>query len=78
MFMAARKYLTCNDMRAKRVTFLVKSYETRFWYFESIDMLRKFLLASMVVVVAPNSRVQLWFGLLASVCFAIVYVRCGP
>ena len=32
-------------------------------------MIRKFLLTSVVLTVDPNSRMQLWFGLVLSVAF---------
>ena len=48
------------------------------WYFESIDLLRKFLLASVVLVVAPNTKVQLWFGLVAAMVAVLVCGKLEP
>ena len=41
----------------KRVALLLSSYHDAFWFFESLDLLRKFVLTSVVVIVAPNSKV---------------------
>ena len=57
---------------------LLVSYTPSCWFFESVEMLRKFLLTSVVLVVAPNTRVQLWFGLVVSVSFAILTSTLRP
>ena len=41
-------------------------------FFESVEMLRKFLLTSVVLVVAPNTRIQLWCGLVTSIAFLLL------
>ena len=61
-----------------RVGMLLVSYTPSCWFFESVEMLRKFLLTSVVLVVAPNTRVQLWFGLVVSVSFAILTSTLRP
>ena len=55
-----------------RVGMLLASYTPTCWFFESVEMLRKFLLTSVVLIVAPNTRIQLWFGLVVSFAFAIL------
>ena len=65
------------DGRA-RVGMLLASYTPECWYFESVEMLRKFLLTSVVLVVAPNTRVQLWFGLVVSVGFMLLTATLRP
>ena len=40
-----------------RVSLLRASYTDQFWWFESLDLLRKFALASLVVHVAPTTPV---------------------
>lgn len=55
-----------------RVGMLLASYTPACWFFESVEMLRKFLLTSLVLIIAPNTRVQLWFGLIVSFAFAIL------
>lgn len=48
------------------------------WYFESVDLVRKLLLTSVVLVVEPNSKEQLWFGLVLSAGFAVVTIQTRP
>ena len=48
------------------------------WDYESIDLLRKFLLASVVLVVAPNTKMQLWFGLAAGTAAFTLCLKLEP
>ena len=74
----ARSYHACIDSRSQRVSLLVDSYQGRFWYWESVDLLRKFMQASVVSVVSPNTRVQIWFGLVIAVSAAVVFAAATP
>lgn len=67
-----------NPRGRKRVGMLLVSYTPECWYFESVEMLRKLLLSSVVIVVDPGSRVQLWFGLLCAVAFALLTATLQP
>jgi hypothetical protein len=71
------KYRSSPDGRA-RISLLLNSYTPECWYFESVDMLRKLLLTSVVTVVDPNTMVQLWFGLIVSIAFVVVTVLLRP
>ena len=53
-----------------RVYLLNSSYRDAYWYFESVDLLRKMFLAGMIVIAFPNSSFQLWLGVIGS-CFAL-------
>jgi len=60
------------------VRLLVDSYTPDFWFFESVDLLRKLLLTSVVVLVAPHTKLQLYFGqFIAQIAFAVL-LRCEP
>ena len=61
-----------------RVGILLNSYTPECWYFESIEMLRKLLLTSVVLTVDPNSKVQLWFGSVMSIAFAALTFTLRP
>ena len=61
-----------------RVGLLLVSYSPTCWYFESVEMFRRLLLTSVVLVVSPNSREQLWFGLVISMSFAVITVNLRP
>lgn len=78
LYLAARAYHDAADSRVQRVTLLCESYDQRFWYFESLDMVRKFLQVSAVAVVAPNTKLQLWFGLMIALLGVLVFAVCAP
>ena len=61
-----------------RIGVLLASYTPECWYYEAIEMIRKFLLTSVVLVVDPNSRVQLWFGLVFSIAFVLLTTALRP
>ena len=45
---------------------------------ESLEILRKFLITGIVTVVAPQTRVQLWFGTMVCVGFLMLYMHLHP
>lgn len=61
-----------------RLDLLVKSYTDDCWWFEAADLVRKLLLTSIVLQVAPGTRVQLWFGLLISMTATIANIAIKP
>ena len=75
---AASRYRACRDRRSLRVSLLLSSYHEEHWYFEILDLARKFVLASVVLVVLPGTRLQLCFALLGASTFAVIYVRAEP
>ena len=51
-----------------RAMLLLRSYDEEFWYWESLEMVRKWLLTCVVLVVVPyDSLLQVYFGLLVCV-----------
>ena len=62
----------------RRLALLVRSYGDDCWWFEAADLVRKLLLTSVVLLVAPGTRVQLWFGLLVSVAATLAMVAIKP
>ena len=80
MFVAARSHLAARRTAwwKPRVSLLLASYTGSYWWFESFDMLRKFVLASLVIQVAPGSRVQLWFGSVFASATALLYLKLSP
>lgn len=61
-----------------RVRLLLASYTDELWWFESLDLVRKFVLASLITKIDPGSRVQLWFGGFFSCVSALLYLRLAP
>lgn len=62
----------------RHISLLLNSYRDRCWWFETVDMLRKFLLTSVVLIVGPRTTVQIWFGLLMSTIATLVVVKVEP
>ena len=62
----------------KRLELLLVSYTEECWWFEAADLLRKLLLTSIVLLVAPGTRVQIWFGLLVSMVATITTIAIKP
>ena len=54
------------------------SYKYSFWFVEGIDLVRKMLLASVVLVVMEETRVQLAFGTLITLTALGVTVQYQP
>ena len=70
--------LASGDWWRPRVSLLRASYSDRFWWFETLDLLRKFALASLVVHIAPGTKIQLWFGSVVASTSALVYLKLAP
>lgn len=82
-FLLTQRHQRTTDPRARarlgrRISLLLSSYEERCWWFESADLVRKFLLTGVILNVDPGSRVQIWFGLLVSVAASILLLRVDP
>ena len=75
---STRAFVRVGSIHRQRVSLLVQSYKDHSWWFESVDLLRKFLLTGVVSLFFPNDRRQLWFGLLVASISAIVYIRREP
>lgn len=103
------KYRNDSGTRSK-ISLLFTSYAPAFWYWESIDLVRKvpaqyralpvshcisaptgslvlvraecmcgqLLLTSVVLLVDPDSKVQLWFGMGISVSMAVLTIKLAP
>ena len=56
-----------------RARLLMYSYHENYWYWESLDIFRKYLLTSVVLVVAHDSLLQVYLGVLICVV-ALVFV----
>ena len=62
----------------RQVHLLLSSYKPHYWFFEPIDLLRKLVLTSIVLLVDPNTKTQLWFGLVSSVAFCCLTIQLAP
>ena len=64
--------------RAARAKLLSRSYVNEFWWWESLEVLRKYLLTSVVSVVAPNTEMQMFFGAIISIAALVLLVGYNP
>ena len=64
--------------QVKRAKLLLYSYREGYWYWESLDIFRKYLLTSVVLVIEHDTLFQVYFGLVVCVCFALLVARHQP
>ena len=48
-------------MQRSRVALFTNTYKDQFHYWEAVDLTRKLLLTSVVLLVGPDTVLQLWF-----------------
>ena len=70
---AAYRCHMSDDLQARqKITLLVTSYRDGVWFWEGLELVRKFILTSVILQVFPGSKLQIWFG--AAVCMmSLVY-----
>ena len=57
---------------------LTTSYRPNYFFFESVDLLRKLLISSSLMIMWPRTRLQLFLGVCFSVAFTVVFIWCRP
>jgi hypothetical protein len=72
------KYAMIDTTLGNRYGTLVSTYHPGFFFFETIDMLRKLLLVGMLTVVPAGSTFQVATGMATSFLFFAAHVRCLP
>ena len=73
-----RKSNVLSERRFARAKLLLRSYMDEFWYWESLDILRKYLLTSVVMVVRSGMREQVYLGQLVCTAFVILLANRQP
>jgi hypothetical protein len=61
-----------------RVGFLFEAYRVECYYWEIVELLRKFLLTSVMSMVSPGSAAQVVMGLLVAFAAVVLYSRVSP
>ena len=62
-FLAWRLTRNCRTSRQRRrMLLLLTSYRSGLSHFEAVDLLRKLLVTSAVLAVAPGTKLQLWYN----------------
>jgi len=69
---AYRSQESADSLGQQKVSLLVASYRDGVWFWEGLELVRKFILTSVILQVFPGSKLQIWFG--AAVCMmSLVY-----
>ena len=64
---AAYRCHMSDDLRARqKIALLLVSYRDGVWFWEGLELVRKFVLTSVILQVFPGSKLQIWFG--AAIC----------
>ena len=61
-----------------RVALLTNSYQDKYHYWEAVDLVRKMLLTSVVLLVGPDTVLQLWFAAATGLAFLVLYIGLSP
>ena len=70
---------TAEDAAAsERAALLVNNYEPDFWYCEAVLLLHKLAFTGVIHLIAPETRLQLWCGMLGSLLTFILYLQARP
>jgi hypothetical protein len=63
---------------AAKYGFLYESYEPRFWYWESVEAIRRIVLTGVVSVLSPLSSTQSVFGMILALIYIGLYGQLKP
>ena len=64
--------------QVQRVSVISSSYRAQYWYFESIDLVRKLINTAVVSVAWQGTTVQLWFAAVAATLTLFAYSMLQP
>eukprot|EP00966_Prymnesium_polylepis_P056163 1299217-Prymnesium_polylepis.2 len=78
LFLFVRRLKNGGSNAHQRVALLTDSYTKETWYYESVDLVRKFTLNSLVIFFFPNTQRQLIFGAIASSLSIMIHLRFRP
>ena len=74
----SRKHASPERMQRSRVALLTNTYKDQFHYWEAVDLMRKLVLTSVVLLVGPDTLVQLWFVTTTGLIFLVLYLTISP
>ena len=74
----SRKHASSERVQRSRVALLTNTYKDKFHYWEAVDLTRRLLLTSVVLLVGPNTVVQLWFATTTGLVFLVVFLVLSP
>ena len=77
-WMVARTGHHGTPVRRRLAHVLTWLYDDDYWFMESIDLLRKFLLTGVVLIAWPGTKLQLLFGILVCLAGLALHLRWKP
>jgi hypothetical protein len=72
------KHASPERMCRARVALLTYSYQDKFYYWEAVDLTRKLMLTSVVLLVGVDTIWQLWFATAIGLVFLVLYQALKP
>ena len=74
----SRKHASSERVQRSRVALLTNTYRDKYHYWEAVDLTRKLLLTSVVLIVGPDSVLQLWFVTTTGLVFLVLFLALSP
>ena len=74
----SRKHASSERVQRSRVALLTNTYRDKYHYWEAVDLTRKLLLTSVVLLVGPDSVLQLWFVTTTGLVFLVLFLALSP
>ena len=74
----SRKHASPERMQRSRVALLTNTYKDKYHYWEAVDLMRKLVLTSVVLLVGPDTVVQLWFVTATGLIFLVLFLALSP
>ena len=78
IWQTTRKHASPDRTTRARVALLTYSYQDKYHYFEAIDLTRKLMLTSVVLLVGRESILQIWFAAATGLAFLVLYIGLSP
>ena len=78
IWQTSRKHASPERVCRARVALLTYSYQDKYHYWEAVDLTRKMLLTSLVLLVGTDTILHLWFATATGLVFLVLYLGLSP
>jgi hypothetical protein len=78
IWQTSRKHASPERVCRARVALLTYSYQDKYHYWEAVDLTRKLMLTSVVLLVGTDTILQLWFATATGLIFLVLYLALSP
>ena len=78
VMVTSRNHKSSERVKRARVALLTNTYQDEFHYWEAVDLTRKLLLTSVVLLVGTDTLLQLWFATATGLFFLVLYLGLSP